>query len=86
LGGGSSTDAIDDGGRPFQEENREPWVGFEGGMRWPFLAEEGTVERWQHAREPAAAASWVSGRRRKMMGGGAHASVREREGGGLGRP
>jgi hypothetical protein len=55
-----------------------------GGRRWLFLGEERTVERWQRTREPAAAASWPIGRRRKMKGE-ACASVREREGGGLGR-
>jgi hypothetical protein len=31
LGGGSLAGAIDGGGWPFQEGNREPRVGFEGG-------------------------------------------------------
>jgi hypothetical protein len=44
--------------------------GLKGERRWSLLGEERTAERWQRVREPAAAASWSSGRRSKTTGVG----------------
>jgi hypothetical protein len=73
LGGGSSTGAIDGGGRPFREGNREPWVGFEGERGGGRFSERRGRPRGRSASKPAVVASWLSGRRRKTKGGGARA-------------
>jgi hypothetical protein len=77
LGGGSSAGGIDGGGQLFRERIREPEVGFEWGKAV-------TVSRRGEDGQVVAMVSWPSGRRRKVKGR-ARVSVREREGGRLGR-
>jgi hypothetical protein len=88
LGGGSSVGAIDGGGRPFQEGNWEPCVGFEGGGGEAVaVSGRGEDDREVAARARADDGGVVAERSdEEDEGGGARTSVREREGGGLGRP